>query len=61
MTEPGVADGGGVGLVVRNKGWTRDWSAVAILCLGKVENLCGLNGEEMPTPERIEIKCDLEV
>ena len=24
MTEPGMAEGGGVGLVVRNNGWTRD-------------------------------------
>ena len=24
MTEPGIAEGGGVGLVVRNNGWTRD-------------------------------------
>ena len=33
---------------------------VAMLCLGIVENLCRLNGEEMPTSELIETKCCLE-
>ena len=60
MTEPGIAEGGGVGLVVRNNGWTRDWSVVAMLCPCMAENLGGLNGEETPISEYTDLKCDCD-